>query len=42
LSTYFRCISRSISTTSQELRGEGGFEGDFGKGSRGWLEHWFE
>lgn len=24
------------------LRGEGGFEGDFGKGSEGWLDYWFE
>ena len=24
------------------LRGEGGFEGEFGKGSRGWLDYWFE
>jgi len=24
------------------LRGEGGFEGDFGKGSKGWLEYWFD
>jgi hypothetical protein len=24
------------------LRGEGGFEGQFGKGSDGWLEYWFE
>jgi hypothetical protein len=24
------------------LRGEGGFEGDFGKGSRGTLDYWFE
>ena len=24
------------------LRGEGGFEGDFGKGSKGTLEYWFE
>lgn len=24
------------------LRGEGGFEGDFGKGSTGWLNYWFE
>jgi hypothetical protein len=24
------------------LRGEGGFEGDFGKGSAGMLEYWFE
>jgi hypothetical protein len=24
------------------LRGEGGFEGDFGKGSTGWLDYWFE
>jgi Protein of unknown function (DUF3224) len=24
------------------LRGEGGFEGDFGKGSEGTLEYWFE
>lgn len=24
------------------LRGEGGFEGAFGKGSRGWLDYWFE
>ncbi len=24
------------------LRGEGGFQGDFGKGSNGWLDYWFE
>jgi hypothetical protein len=24
------------------LRGDGGFAGDFGKGSDGWLEYWFE
>ena len=24
------------------MRGEGGFEGDFGKGSDGWLDYWFE
>lgn len=24
------------------LRGEGGFEGEFGKGSEGALEYWFE
>jgi Protein of unknown function (DUF3224) len=24
------------------LRGEGGFEGDFGKGSRATLHYWFE
>jgi hypothetical protein len=24
------------------LRGEGGFEGHFGKGSEGWLDYWFE
>jgi hypothetical protein len=24
------------------LRGEGGFEGSFGKGSEGWLDYWFE
>ena len=24
------------------LRGEGGFEGRFGKGSDGWLDYWFE
>ena len=24
------------------LRGEGGFEGDFGKGSDAWLDYWFE
>jgi hypothetical protein len=24
------------------LRGNGGFEGDFGKGSHGWLNYWFE
>jgi Protein of unknown function (DUF3224) len=24
------------------LRGEGGFEGTFGKGSNGWLDYWFE
>ena len=24
------------------LRGEGGFDGDFGKGPDGWLDYWFE
>jgi hypothetical protein len=24
------------------LRGEGGFDGGFGKGSDGWLDYWFE
>jgi hypothetical protein len=24
------------------LRGEGGFKGEFGKGSDGWLDYWFE
>jgi len=24
------------------LHGEGGFNGDFGKGSEGWLDYWFE
>ncbi|MGA8509783.1 MAG: DUF3224 domain-containing protein [Candidatus Sulfotelmatobacter sp.] len=24
------------------LRGEGGFDGHFGKGSHGWLDYWFE
>jgi hypothetical protein len=24
------------------LRGDGGFRGDFGKGSDGWLDYWFE
>ena len=24
------------------LHGEGGFEGEFGKGSAGWLDYWFE
>lgn len=24
------------------VRGEGGFKGDFGKGSDGWLDYWFE
>ncbi len=24
------------------LRGEGGFEGGFGRGSDGWLDYWFE
>lgn len=24
------------------LRGQGGFAGDFGKGSDGWLDYWFE
>ncbi|HEY3520017.1 MAG TPA: DUF3224 domain-containing protein [Rhodanobacteraceae bacterium] len=24
------------------LRGDGGFEGDFGKSSTGWLDYWFE
>jgi len=35
-------IPRSGTDELSGLRGEGGFEGDFGKGSTGTLEYWFE
>lgn len=35
-------VARSGSGELSGLRGEGGFEGDFGKGSVGTLEYWFE
>ena len=39
--TWF-VVPGSGSADLSGLRGEGGFEGDFGKGSHGWLEYWFE
>ena len=39
--TWFVIPSSGTSDLSG-LRGEGGFEGDFGKGSDGWLDYWFE
>jgi len=35
-------VPRSGTGDLSELRGEGGFEGDFGKGSDGTLDYWFE
>ena len=35
-------VSGSGTADLSGLRGEGGFEGDFGKGSHGWLDYWFE
>jgi len=35
-------VPRSGTGELTGLRGEGGFEGDFGKGSDGWLDYWFE
>lgn len=35
-------VPRSGTGELSGLRGEGGFEGDFGKGSAGTLEYWFE
>ncbi|HKP57434.1 MAG TPA: DUF3224 domain-containing protein [Polyangiales bacterium] len=35
-------VPRSGTGALAALRGEGGFEGDFGKGSDGWLDYWFE
>jgi hypothetical protein len=39
--TWF-VVPRSGTGGLSGLRGEGGFEGDFGKGSDGWLDYWFE
>ena len=39
--TWF-IVPRSGTGDLSGLRGEGGFEGDFGKGSDGWLDYWFE
>lgn len=35
-------VPRSGTGDLSGLRGEGGFEGDFSKGSSGTLEYWFE
>jgi hypothetical protein len=35
-------VPRSGTGELSGLRGQGGFEGDFGKGSVGTLEYWFE
>jgi hypothetical protein len=35
-------VSGSGTGALSGLRGEGGFEGEFGKGSHGWLDYWFE
>ena len=39
--TWF-VVARSGTGDLAGLRGEGGFAGDFGKGSNGTLEYWFE
>ena len=39
--TWF-VVPRSGRGELSGLRGEGGFDGDFGKGSVGYLEYWFE
>lgn len=39
--TWF-VVPRSGTNDLSGLRGEGGFEGDFGKGSDGTLDYWFE
>jgi len=39
--TWF-VIPGSRTSDLSGLRGEGGFDGDFGKGSDGWLDYWFE
>ena len=39
--TWF-VVPRSGTGELSGLRGEGGFEGDFGKGSDGTLDYWFE
>jgi len=39
--TWF-VVPRSGTGELSKLRGEGGFEGDFGKGSVGTLDYWFE
>jgi len=38
----WRVVPRSGTGDLSGSRGEGGFEGDFGKGSHGWLDYWFE
>jgi hypothetical protein len=35
-------VPRSPTGELSGLRGEGGFEGDFGRASHGWLDYWFE
>lgn len=39
--TWF-VVPRSGTGELSGLRGEGGFQGDFGKGSHGTLDYWFE
>jgi hypothetical protein len=39
--TWF-VVPRSGTGDLSGLRGEGGFRGDFGKGSDGWLDYWLE
>ena len=39
--TWF-VVPRSGTGELSNLRGQGGFEGDFGKGSEGSLDYWFE
>ena len=39
--TWF-VVSGSGTGELSGMRGEGGFEGYFGKGSDGWLDYWFE
>lgn len=39
--TWF-VVSGSGTDDLSGLHGEGGFEGDFGKGSDGWLDYWLE
>ena len=39
--TWF-VIPGSRTSDLSGLRGEGGFDGDFGKGFDGWLDYWFE
>jgi hypothetical protein len=39
--TWF-VVPQSATGELSGLRGEGGFEGEFGKGSYGWLDYWFE
>ena len=39
--TWFVVPGSGTSELSR-LRGEGGFQGEFGKGSDGWLNYWFE
>lgn len=39
--TWF-VVPRSGTGDLSGLHGEGGFQGEFGKGSKGWLDYWFE